>query len=78
MAVGKSSLNRVAHASVAAPEKGTEKIIAKAEPTALEKPAPAAGPAAAKKPAPEKAAAKKPCPLQKAYALGDELPVWLL
>ena len=71
MAVGKSSLGRVARSTVIpAPEKETEKIIAKQEVAATEKPA-----AEVKKPR----AAK---PVQKAantiYAVGDELPVWLL
>lgn len=71
MAVGKSSLGRVARSTVIpAPEKETEKVIAKAEVAATEKPV-----VEAKKPRASK-------PVQKVsnaiYAVGDELPVWLL
>lgn len=69
MAVGKSSLSRVARASVIpAPDKETETLIAKDK--RLVAPA---------KPVPEKKAPPAPQnPPAASYALGDELPVWLL
>ena len=70
MAVGKSSLGRVARATVIpAPEKETEKIIVSEE-IAATKPA-----AESKKPRAAKPAQKVANTI---YAVGDKLPVWLL
>ena len=72
MAVGKSSLGRVARSTVIpAPEKETEKLVtAKEETAATEKPA-----TEIKKPRARAAAQKATGVI---YAVGDELPVWLL
>lgn len=73
MAVGKSSLGRVARASVIpAPEKETEKLIPAKEEV---KPA-EIKPAETKKPRAAKTAAVKPA--SEIYSVGDALPVWLL
>lgn len=71
MAVGKSSLGRVARSAVIpAPDKETEKVVAKEEVAATEKPA-----AEAKKPRAAKPSQKVANVI---YAVGDALPVWLL
>ena len=70
MALGKSSLGRVARSAVIpAPERETEQLIANAEPPAPQRPA------AEKKPRTRTVAQKASAA---AYAVGDELPVWLL
>ena len=82
MALGKSSLSRVAHSSVIpAPEKEIEKVIVKAEIAATEKPAIAKQTAATEKTATPKKPRTHAAPqktLNAAYAVGDDLPVWLL
>lgn len=71
MAVGKSSLGRVARSTVIpAPNKETEKVLVKEEVAATEKPA-----AEVKKPRESKPAQKVANVI---YAVGDALPVWLL
>ena len=76
MALGKSSLTRVAHSTtIPAPEKEVEKIIAKEETAAT---AATAKPVGEKKPVAEKKPATVKKPMGAAYAVGDELPVWLL